>query len=92
MSTTRKARSSRRRLLANVKAAGTAMQTPNPSHPASILRRVWGFLRLASGDDAYERYLDHWQSHHDGQGEPLDRGAFHTAELHRRWNGVRRCC
>jgi uncharacterized short protein YbdD (DUF466 family) len=57
-----------------------------------FFRRVWGFLRLASGDDAYERYLAHWEMRHPGQGQPLDRKAFHAAELQRRWHGVRRCC
>lgn len=56
-------------------------------------KRIWTFLRRASGDDAYERYLAHWRIHHvAGGGEPLSRRAFFKAEQERKWNGVRRCC
>jgi uncharacterized short protein YbdD (DUF466 family) len=54
------------------------------------LRTLWHWLRRASGDDAYERYLAHHRAHHDGP--PLDRAAFQRAETKRKWNGVRRCC
>ena len=55
--------------------------------------RCWRGLRQLSGDDAYERYLQHWQAHHaDAGGAPLDRRAFFRSELERKWNGVRRCC
>jgi uncharacterized short protein YbdD (DUF466 family) len=58
-----------------------------------LLSRAWQGLRTASGDDAYERYLAHWQAHHAaGGGQPLDRKAFCIAEQERRWSGVRRCC
>lgn len=53
----------------------------------------WQWLRRASGDDAYERYLAHWQACHAQEGaEPLSRKAFFRAEQERKWNGVRRCC
>lgn len=57
------------------------------------LKYAWRWLRSASGDDAYERYLLHWHEKHaaDG-GQPLSRKAFFRAELDRKWNGVRRCC
>lgn len=57
------------------------------------LKRIWHIVRRLSGDDAYERYLEHWREHHatDG-GEPLSRRAFFKAEQERKWNGVRRCC
>lgn len=60
---------------------------------ATLLKNFWSGLRRMSGDDAYERYLAHWQaSHaHDG-GEPLDRKSYFKAEQARKWNGVRRCC
>ena len=50
------------------------------------------FSRALTGDDAYERYLAHWHTHHNGEGMPLDRKAFFKAEQERKWNGVRRCC
>jgi uncharacterized short protein YbdD (DUF466 family) len=57
------------------------------------LRHAWAVLRELSGDDAYERYLAHWRSHHDdGHAAPLDRAAFYREEQRRKWEGVRRCC
>lgn len=55
------------------------------------LRWCWRQFRRATGDDAYERYLDHHQRHHAGQ-PPLSRAQFFKAEQERKWNGVRRCC
>ena len=49
-------------------------------------------VRHISGDDAYERYLEHWQTHHAGEAEPLDRKTFFKMEQDRKWNGIRRCC
>ncbi len=56
------------------------------------LQRLWRALRTLSGDDAYERYLVHWHTHHAGEGAPLDRKAFFKTELERKWNGIKRCC
>lgn len=57
------------------------------------LRSVWQWLRRLSGDDAYERYLAHWQEQHAVEGGmPLSRQAFFTAEQERKWSGVKRCC
>lgn len=56
------------------------------------LMELWRGLRQASGDDAYERYLAHWQTHHVGEGPPLDRRTFYKTELERKWSGVKRCC
>lgn len=57
------------------------------------LKKILRFVREISGDDAYERYLEHWQKHHAEEGEqPLSRDAFLKAELERKWNGVKRCC
>lgn len=64
----------------------------NPKLPAKLVREAWGFLRRVTGDDAYERYLGHWQAHHAHRGPSLDRKAFHAAELQRRWSGIKRCC
>ena len=56
------------------------------------LAALWCGLRTVLGDDAYDRYLAHWQSRHAGEGAPLDRRAFYQAEEQRKWSGVRRCC
>ena len=56
------------------------------------LRRMWVELRRLTGDNAYERYLEHWQLKHAGEGIPLDPAAFFRRETERRWSGVKRCC
>jgi len=58
----------------------------------SVWRRFWSIVRELTGDDAYERYLTHWQEHHAGDGAPLERAAFFREEQGRKWEGVRRCC
>ena len=54
-------------------------------------RRLLGFVRRISGDDAYERYLAHRLAHH-AQEPALDRRAFYLAEQHHKWIGIKRCC
>jgi uncharacterized short protein YbdD (DUF466 family) len=56
------------------------------------LRRAWTLVRELTGDDAYERYLAHWRTHHAAHEAPLDRAAFFREEQRRKWEGVRRCC
>jgi uncharacterized short protein YbdD (DUF466 family) len=56
------------------------------------LRKAWSLLRELTGDDAYERYLRHWQAQHAQSGAPLSRAAFFREEQRRKWDGVRRCC
>jgi len=51
----------------------------------------WHWLRRATGDDAYERYLEHHTLKHPGQ-VPLSREAFYRESLNRKWSGVSRCC
>jgi len=53
----------------------------------------WQWLRRLSGDDAYERYLVHFQTVHaqDG-GTPLSRRDYFKAEQERKWSGIKRCC
>lgn len=59
----------------------------------TALKQIIRFIRTLSGDDAYERYLVHWQKHHaEQEGEPKSREEFFKAELDRKWNGVKRCC
>ena len=57
-----------------------------------LLRMLINAVRRMSGDDAYERYLAHWQARHSTEGTPLDPKAFFKSEQERKWNGVRRCC
>jgi uncharacterized short protein YbdD (DUF466 family) len=57
-----------------------------------LLQKGWNFLRRLSGDDAYERYLEHCRAAHDDNACPLDRETFHRRETERKWNGVKRCC
>jgi uncharacterized short protein YbdD (DUF466 family) len=46
-----------------------------------------------TGDDAYARYLHHFEKNHAGDGAaPLSQKAFTALELERRWNGIKRCC
>ena len=56
------------------------------------LHKCWRMLRRLSGDDAYERYLEHWRRYHAAEGVPLERAAFHRRETERRWSGIKRCC
>jgi len=57
-----------------------------------LLKRAWQFLRRITNDDAYDRYLAHWQQQHAHEGQPLSRKAFFKQEQERKWNGIRRCC
>ena len=58
-----------------------------------IAKCGWKFLRHVSGDDAYERYLNHWRDHHASfGGVPMDRQAFFKHAQERKWNGIKRCC
>ena len=54
---------------------------------------VWRWLRAMSGDDEYERYLEHFRDHHSNYGErPLSRRAFFRLRQDERWNRINRCC
>lgn len=52
---------------------------------------VWQLLRSLSGDDAYERYLEHWRDHHPGSAV-LDRRAFYVRAQERRFSGGPTSC
>jgi uncharacterized short protein YbdD (DUF466 family) len=54
-------------------------------------KTFWRIMRELSGDDAYERYLQHSAGKHPHL-TPLSRKAFFKQEQTRKWNGVRRCC
>jgi uncharacterized short protein YbdD (DUF466 family) len=58
---------------------------------ARWLAAAWRYLRAVSGDDAYERYLEHHAAHHAGEpvATPKD---FFSDRQRRKWMGVSRCC
>jgi uncharacterized short protein YbdD (DUF466 family) len=51
----------------------------------------WHFLRQASGDDAYERYLDHMVQAHPGH-PAMRRGEYYRFRTEQKWNRITRCC
>ena len=61
------------------------------------LNNLWRRVRQLSGDDAYERYLEHYAAHHQASetGEiepPLSKQAFFKDWQDKKWTGVKRCC
>jgi uncharacterized short protein YbdD (DUF466 family) len=48
------------------------------------------WLRMLSGDDAYERYLTH--PCRGTEGRVLSRRAFYAERERRKWSGISRCC
>ncbi|HEY8354003.1 MAG TPA: YbdD/YjiX family protein [Methylophilaceae bacterium] len=53
------------------------------------------FMRRLSGDDAYERYLEHYEAMHAETLNPpprLSRKEFFAYWQEQKWNGVNRCC
>jgi uncharacterized short protein YbdD (DUF466 family) len=56
-----------------------------------FFQRVWRYLRQVTGDDAYERYLQHCEVFHPDQ-VPLSRKDYFKQEQSRKWDGIRRCC
>lgn len=57
----------------------------------SKLQQGWNLLRELSGDDAYERYLQHQALAHPDE-KPLCRHAFFKQAQQQKWQGVKRCC
>ena len=61
-------------------------------------KTIWNNIRQLTGDDAYERYLQHFnehQLHNDFEElnrEPLSREAFFKEWQEGKWKGVKRCC
>lgn len=52
-------------------------------------------IRQLSGEDAYERYLAHYQAFHADKNEvepPLSRQAFFKQWQDSKWKGIKRCC
>jgi uncharacterized short protein YbdD (DUF466 family) len=60
------------------------------------LHSAWKMLRRLSGDDAYERYLNHFAEHQPDCSHicenPLTKKAFFKQWQDEKWNGVKRCC
>ncbi|HEY7841274.1 MAG TPA: YbdD/YjiX family protein [Gammaproteobacteria bacterium] len=57
----------------------------------TLAAALWRGLRALSGDDAYERYLEHCRLHHPGRPLP-ERREFFAARLAGKWSGIARCC
>jgi uncharacterized short protein YbdD (DUF466 family) len=57
----------------------------------NILRKIWRTIRELSGDDAYDRYLQHHTEHHSACIQ-LSREAFFKQWQDGKWQGVKRCC
>lgn len=58
----------------------------------SLSFKYWKILRRLTGDDAYERYLEHHRHQHAREVAPLTREDFYRLATERRWNGIKRCC
>jgi uncharacterized short protein YbdD (DUF466 family) len=57
----------------------------------STWRTCWRALRTLSGDDAYERYLQHRAATHP-ESPVLSRREFYVDEQRRKWGSINRCC
>jgi uncharacterized short protein YbdD (DUF466 family) len=56
-----------------------------------LLWIAWRFLRRASGDDAYERYLQHMALKHPDR-EAMSRSQYFRSSQDQKWNKISRCC
>lgn len=57
-----------------------------------LLTRAWRALRTLTGDDAYQRYVEHLRRVHAGA-PPLDAATFYREQAERRFSGgPSRCC
>ncbi|NOU01261.1 MAG: YbdD/YjiX family protein [Gallionella sp.] len=54
-------------------------------------RSLWHSIRELSGDDGYERYLQHHAAAHPDT-PPLSRIDWFAHEQQQKWTGVKRCC
>jgi uncharacterized short protein YbdD (DUF466 family) len=57
----------------------------------ALWRTCWRAIRALSGDDAYERYLQHRAAAH-GDAPVLSRREFYIDEQRRKWGTINRCC
>jgi uncharacterized short protein YbdD (DUF466 family) len=56
-----------------------------------LLRNGWRYLRHTSGDDAYERYVEHMALDHPGQ-PTMSRAQYFRLRQEQKWDGIKRCC
>jgi uncharacterized short protein YbdD (DUF466 family) len=57
-----------------------------------LLTRAWRALRTLTGDDAYQRYVEHVRRAHSDVA-PLDAATFYREQTERRFSGgPSRCC
>jgi uncharacterized short protein YbdD (DUF466 family) len=61
------------------------------------IKAVWQTVRQLSGDDAYERYLQHYAKYHQQHAEgachlALTKADFFKQWQDEKWTGVKRCC
>ncbi len=54
-------------------------------------KTVWECVRTVTGDNAYDRYLQHHEQTHPGT-PPLSRREFYDESMDRKWSGINRCC
>jgi uncharacterized short protein YbdD (DUF466 family) len=55
------------------------------------VKRVWECVRTVTGDNAYDRYLQHHALNHRGI-PPLSRREFYKQYTNEKWSGINRCC
>jgi uncharacterized short protein YbdD (DUF466 family) len=49
------------------------------------------WLRGVTGDDAYDKYLEHHARNHPDT-SPMTREVFFAFLLEQKWSGINRCC
>jgi len=52
---------------------------------------IWHFVRQVSGDDAYERYLEHTLREHPDR-PPMRRNEYYRFRTEQKWSRITRCC
>lgn len=52
---------------------------------------AWHFVRQVSGDDAYERYLEHMLREHPDQ-PAMRRNEYYRLRTEEKWKRITRCC
>jgi uncharacterized short protein YbdD (DUF466 family) len=57
----------------------------------SAAKTAWECVRTVTGDNAYDRYLQHHEQTHPGT-PPLSRRAFYDESMDQKWSGINRCC
>lgn len=62
-----------------------------PNFVWRLLWHVWRFVREVSGDDAYERYLQHLARFHPGL-PPMSRSDHFKFRQEQKWDRLSRCC